>query len=199
MNRAETSRLLALIRCYDNRKADDAAVLAWHAVLGDLDLADCEEAVIKHMGTSDAWLMPVHIRRIVDELRRERAGRYREERLALMASQVPAGAPPTRDRSDAIEALIAELRAKLPKGHPDSLRHASGYWREAREARQRQKRAVPNPHYDPAALARLAEADPTRKSTSEDPPPPGLFTDPPAHTSASAAAPARTHTPEDPQ
>jgi hypothetical protein len=157
MNRAETSDLLALIARYDNRRADDATVIAWHAVLGDLDLADCQAAVIQHVGTSDAYLMPVHVRRLVGEIDRERRRLAREARAAEIAA-LEAADPTRRDRSDAVKALIAELRDKLPDGDPDSLRHSSRYWREQREARKRQERAEPNPHYDPAAVARLAEA-----------------------------------------
>lgn len=155
MNLAEVSQLLALIARYDNRKADDATVVAWHAVLGDLGLADCQQAVIKHINTSDAYLMPVHIRRGAEEIDRDRRRQAREAREAEIAA-IEAADPTRRDRSDAVKALIAELREKLPAGDPDSLRHASGYWREQREARERQENAEPNPLYDPSVAARLA-------------------------------------------
>lgn len=156
MTPAETSQLLTLIRSYDNRKADDATVLAWHAVLGDLDLADCQQAVIRHMGSDDAYLMPVHIRRLVNEIDRERRRAAREARESELKA-IEAGDPTRRDRSDAVKALIAELRAKLPDGDPDSLRYGSGYWRQVREDRERQANAEPNPLYDPAVAARAAE------------------------------------------
>lgn len=155
MNRTETSALLGLIARYDNRKADDATVLAWHAVLGDLDLADCQAAVIRHIGTDDAYLMPVHIRRIVEDIDRDRRRQAREAREAELA-EIEAADPTRTDRSDAVKALIAELRAKLPDGDPDSLRYASGYWRQVREDRERLERAEANPHYDPQLAARLA-------------------------------------------
>lgn len=163
MNLAETHDLLTFIAAYDNRRFDDATVLAWQPIFAELEFGDCRTAVTQHFATSDAYLMPVHIRRLIAELetqrRLERARQAREAREAEIAA-IEAADPTRRDRSEAIEALIDELRAKLPPGNPDSLRYASGYWREQREAREREKRAVPNPHYDPGALARLAEADP---------------------------------------
>lgn len=156
MNLAETSQLLALIAKYDNRKADDATVVAWHAVLGDLDAADARAAVLAHIGNADAYLMPVHIRRGVAEIQRER---HRVEREAREAAQkaIEAADPTRSDRSAEVDDLINRLRAILPEGDPDSLRHSTREWRQARENRERALRAVPNPHYDPAALARLAD------------------------------------------
>lgn len=156
MNRPETSDLLALIARYDNRRADDATVIAWHAVLGDLNHGDCQAAVLRHIATSDAYLMPVHIRRLADEIDRERRREAREERERQAQLAIEAD-PTRRDRSDEVRALIAQLRMALPEGDPDKLRYGSGHWRQVREARERQESAVPNPHYDPAALKRLEE------------------------------------------
>lgn len=156
MNLAEVSQLLAWIARYDNRKADDATVVAWHAVVGDLDLGDARRAVVEHFSSSDAYLMPVHIRRGVAEIERDRRRQAREARESELKA-IEAADPTRRDRSDAVKALIAELREKLPDGDPDSLRYGSGYWRQVREDRERQASAEPNPHYDPAVAARAAE------------------------------------------
>jgi hypothetical protein len=159
VNRAETSDLLALIARYDNRRVDDATVIAWHAVLGDLLPGDCQAAVFRHMGTSDAYLMPVHIRRLAEEIDRERRRQARETRESEQAA-IEAADPTRRDRSEHVRALIAQLRTELPEGDPDSLRYASKHWRQVREARERQENAEPNPHYDPTAIARLSEMEP---------------------------------------
>ncbi|HZM83794.1 MAG TPA: hypothetical protein VFC19_49380 [Candidatus Limnocylindrales bacterium] len=162
MNFKETHQLLIFIAQYDNRRIDDGVVIAWQAIVADLALDDARQAVIGHFSTTTDYLMPVHVRRGVEELRRERRRQVREAREADLAA-IEAADPTRRDRSEAIEELIAELRAKLPEGNPDSLRYASGYWREQREARERQERAEPNPHYDPAtaaAQAALADAGP---------------------------------------
>lgn len=159
MNLAETHDMLAFIAAYDNRRFDDATVLAWQPIFADLHFADCRIAATRHFATSDAYLMPVHIRRLVDEIDRERRRQEREQHEANMAA-IEAADPTRRDRSDETRALIAELRERLPDGDPDKLRHGSGHWRRQREARERQERAEPNPHYDPAALVRLAEMTP---------------------------------------
>jgi hypothetical protein len=159
VNRTETSQLLTLIARYDNRRVDDATVIAWHAVLGDLEPADCQAAVIRHVGTSDAYLMPVHIRRLAEEIDRERRKQIREAREVEQAA-IEAADPTRRDRSEHVRALIAQLRTELPEGDPDSLRYASKHWRQVREARERQENAEPNPHFDPEALKRLSELEP---------------------------------------
>lgn len=156
MNLAETHDLLTFIAVYDNRRFDDAAVHGWHRIVADIDFADAETAVVEHFATSDAYLMPVHIRRLVAELHRARVRQLneaqREKALAIEA------ADPTRgDRSEHIEALVAETRSRLRPGNADLLRHAAGHWRRVREDRKRQEHAVPNPDFDPAALGRLAQ------------------------------------------
>ena len=102
--------------------------------------------------------MPVHVVKLAEQVARERRRREREEREAEIAA-IESADPTRRDRSDAVKALIAELRGKLPEGDPDSLRHGAKHWRESREARERQERAEPNPHYDPTAITRLEVPD----------------------------------------
>lgn len=158
MNFKETHQLLIFIAQYDNRRIDDGVVIAWQAVVADLDFDVARQAVVNHFGTSEAYLMPVHVRRGVDDVYRDQRRRAREARELEAAKQaaIEAADPTRRDRSEAIEQLIAEMRAKLPEGNPDALRYASGYWRQVREDRERQERAEPNPHYDPSIAARLA-------------------------------------------
>jgi hypothetical protein len=113
VNLAETHDLLTLIAVYDNRRFDDATVLAWHEVLGDRSFADCRIAVVKHFGSSHEYLMPVHVRQGAAEIGRRRAQEIeRAERLAIEAD------PTRRDRSLEVHKLIAELRASLPPVDP---------------------------------------------------------------------------------
>lgn len=156
MNLTETNSLLAFIALYDNRRIDDATVVAWHAVLDDLDLPDCREAVVQHFRTSDVYLVPVHIRRLVDEIVRDRR-RLELDRKAEQAALEMAADPTRYDRSPAVSALLAELRDRLPEGDPDSLRYGRRHWREVAAARERQENAKPNPLFDPAALSKLAQ------------------------------------------
>jgi hypothetical protein len=52
VNLAETHDLLTLIAVYDNRRFDDATVLAWREVLADCAFEGCRVAVVKHYGSS---------------------------------------------------------------------------------------------------------------------------------------------------
>ncbi len=152
MNLAETNDLLTFIASYDNRRFDDATVLAWHPIFVELPLDDCLSAVTEHFGTSDIYLMPVHVRRIVDAVHRERRRILREEREA--AEQRALEARPTTDRSAELRAAIRDM---LPPGDPDKLRRAE--WVEADRRRERLANAEPNPLYDPAVAAAAAEDD----------------------------------------
>ncbi len=157
MNLAETSDLLAFIARCDNRRADDSTVVAWHSIVGDLLLDDCLAAARRHFAESEAYLMPVHIRRGALELDRERRKARREaheaaERLAIESD------PSRRDRSDETRALIAKLRDSLPDGDPDKLRRAE--WLDSDKRRDRLNEANANPDYDPTvAIAAASETD----------------------------------------
>lgn len=155
MNLAETSDLLAFIARCDNRRADDSTVVAWHSIVGDLLLDDCLAAARRHFAESEAYLMPVHIRRGALELDRERRKARREaheaaERLALESR-------PRTDRSEEIRDMIREI---LGPGNPDALRRAE--WLEADKRRDRLNEANANPDYDPtAAIAAAAASEET--------------------------------------
>jgi hypothetical protein len=152
VNLAETHDLLILVAAYDNRRFDDATVLAWQQVLADLPYADCRAAAVTHFASADAYLMPVHIRRGAHEVDRERRRVAREARE--QTEQLAIEADPTRrDRSDDVRRLIAELRDSLPDGDPDKLRRPE--WLEV--DRRRETNAEPNPHYDPTALDRARQ------------------------------------------
>lgn len=156
MNLAETSDLLTFVASYDNRRFDDASVLAWHAVVGGFPFTDCRAAVVEHFSASDAYLMPVHVRRGAMEVDRERRRLAREQREAFERLAIEAD-PTRRDRSAEVRALIAELRDSLPDGDPDKLRRPEVLEWERRRARED---GEPNPAYDPTVHARLAEETP---------------------------------------
>jgi len=158
MNLAETHDLLTFIAVYDNRRFDDATVVAWQTILTDLTDTDCRTAVMGHFAESTEYLMPAHIRRGALQAERDRRRILREAHEADQKA-IEAADPSRRDRSEDVRALIAQLRAQLPPGDPDSLRYASKHWRQVRESRERQERAEPNPHFDPEALKRLSEME----------------------------------------
>lgn len=76
MNVEQVSDILALIQTFDNRKVDEATVIAWYRVLGPYDFADAQDAVTAHFTASTAWLMPANIvRACVSASDRRRARR----------------------------------------------------------------------------------------------------------------------------
>lgn len=108
MNLEETSKVLGKLALYDNRKVGQADVLAWHEVLGRLDLRDCLEAVTVHYSESSQRAMPADIRKLAIVIRDQR--KSREAKFALPAP------PPAR--SAAVTALVREVAARLPRPVP---------------------------------------------------------------------------------
>jgi len=151
--------VLTKAAAYDRRTIGRAEVMAWYEALGDVDLADALEAVADHYAESTDWLMPAHVRRLTAEIGRERARAVaaETEALAIEAECERTDLRPLRDRSPEIQAFVRRVRDVLPAGDPDALRWGHRYWRQVHEREERAKRAEPNPHYDPTALARLAE------------------------------------------
>ena len=165
MNVEETGRLLAKVAGYDNRTVGDTNILAWHEALSDVDYRDALQAVAVHFRESTDYLMPVHVRRGAEQIDRERRRVEREEAEAQQALESAEARRFTAAEIGHAAALIAELREKLPPGDPAKLRgehwlatHAVGQLRDCtRPVKTPSAPAVPNPYYDPAAAARLAE------------------------------------------
>jgi hypothetical protein len=149
MNIEQTANVLAKAAAIDNRNQSDAAILAWHEIIGDLDYRDALNAVAQHRRESDAYLMPVHIRRIAEKLRTERQDRERrdEQHLALEAYAATAG--PLTDRSAEIRAFVGQVRDVLPDGDLEALAPRHEHWRREHHAYQRQLAAEPNPDFNP--------------------------------------------------
>ncbi len=144
MNHAETSDLLTFIASYDNRRIDDATVMAWQPIFADLPFDDCRAAVIAHFTVSDVYLMPVHIRRGALERDRERRRLERERRERDAAIEAAVGA---KDRSEETLALIASVRDSLRDTGQDVLRPAEWVEWERKQARAAWADAEPNPHF----------------------------------------------------
>lgn len=68
----EVVDLLTLAASFDRRKVGDADADAWFMAVGDLPFEDAKVAVVKHYRDSGDWLMPVHVRRLVKQIREER-------------------------------------------------------------------------------------------------------------------------------
>lgn len=74
MTPSETAELLTLMAAYDRRTIGAADVAAWHREVGPHTLADCQDAVIAHYGSSREWVMPADV---LDGVRALRADRLR--------------------------------------------------------------------------------------------------------------------------
>jgi hypothetical protein len=75
LNATEAGELVALMALYDNRKVSDPDIVAWLKVIGDLDHADCEMAVLAHYRESRERIMPADVRIRVKAIRRDRLTR----------------------------------------------------------------------------------------------------------------------------
>lgn len=149
MNLEEIGAVLAKAAGYDNRTIGQGNMLAWHEAIGDLRLDDCLQAIALHHRSSTEYLMPVHVRRLAQDVRHERQERELEaqQRLELDAYAINAG--PLVDRSEDIQQFVNQVRDDLPEGHPEALHPRREFWRREYTAYQRQQNGEPNPHFDP--------------------------------------------------
>lgn len=132
MNIEQTAVILAKVAALDNRNDTDAAVLAWHEAIGDLDYRDALEAVAIHRRESTEYLMPAHIRRIAAQLRKERGDRNAKD-----------------ERAAEIQEFVRDVRDTLPEGNVTALHPRREQWRREHRDFQRQATAEPNPLWDP--------------------------------------------------
>lgn len=68
MNIEETGKLLARVQVLDNRRVDEATILAWHELVEDLEFAHAVEAVRLHFRESTTYLVPAHVRANVERI-----------------------------------------------------------------------------------------------------------------------------------
>lgn len=127
MTAQEAENLINLMALWDNRKTDEADIIGWLKVIGDLRYEDCEQAIITHYKTSTDRIKPAHIREEVTRIRNDRAAGVRipdlppgldeaGQRAALLAARVAAG--DGRDPGQAMaEAVQGHRRRELNGGH----------------------------------------------------------------------------------
>lgn len=149
MNLEETGVLLVKAAGYDNRTIGHGNVLAWHEALADLRLDDCLRAVALHHRSSTEYLMPVHVRRLAQDVRHDRQERELEAQRQLELAAYAEQAGPLTDRSQDIQDFVHEVRDTLPEGDLEALHPRREYWRREYTAYQRQINGEPNPHFDP--------------------------------------------------
>lgn len=150
MNPIDIGNVLAKAAAFDQRTVGQADILAWHEALQDLDAGDALAAVTRHYASSEQRIMPVHVRRIATELRRQRREleREQENQRALTAYAEQAG--PLTDRSAEIQAFVGQMRSVTPEGSREALMPRRVAWEREHRHHQRQADAVPNPAYDPS-------------------------------------------------
>jgi len=68
MNIQETTDLLTRVQVIDNRRVEEATVLAWFELVGDLDHGLAVEAAKLHFRESTAYLTPAHVRANVERM-----------------------------------------------------------------------------------------------------------------------------------
>lgn len=153
MNLEETGAVLAKAAGFDNRTVGPANVLAWHEVLGDLNVHDCLRAITLHHRASTEYLMPAHIRRLAEDVRRDRQDQELEAERRLELEAYAATAGPLTDRSAEIQNFVHQVRDTLPEGNAEALHPRREHWRREHTAYVRQVTAEPNPDFDPAMQA----------------------------------------------
>jgi hypothetical protein len=62
VNVQQTTELLVLIQIIDNRRVDEAVVIAWHELLDDVEFDAAREALKLHRRESTEWVTPAHVR-----------------------------------------------------------------------------------------------------------------------------------------
>ena len=75
MTPLETADILTAIASFDLRTVGEADIVAWHAVIGDLQKELALEAVVVHHKTNSERIKPAHLIGIAKQIRRERAER----------------------------------------------------------------------------------------------------------------------------
>jgi hypothetical protein len=75
MTPLETADILTAIASFDLRTVGESDIVAWHAVIGELDKALALEAVVLHHKTNTERIKPAHLIGIAKQIRRERAER----------------------------------------------------------------------------------------------------------------------------
>jgi hypothetical protein len=148
----EVLDLLTLIAVRDNRTVGRTTAVVWHEDIGDLNFADCREAVGRHFRESTDWLMPATIRRLVKSIRAERLegfqyvpvegdehtavylANFRAQRAAVADGHRPAALPalPSGPRAEAVRELVAGVFPEPPVSDEAPGRESAETSRETR-------------------------------------------------------------------
>lgn len=92
MTPADAAQVLTKAAAFDQRTIGRADALVWAEALDDVAVGDALEAVTRHYRESEARLMPAHVRRHVDQLRRDRTRAALESAVLVCEHRTPGGA-----------------------------------------------------------------------------------------------------------
>lgn len=112
MTPSETAELLGFCAAFDRRTVGKADVLAWQAVLADIDYDAARQAVAAHYATETRWIMPADIRQAVIKMRADTAADYQGPGLS---ADIPDADP---DDVTAYLAAIRTQRVRAAEGLP---------------------------------------------------------------------------------
>lgn len=121
MNIQQTATVLAKAAAVDNRDVGQAAVMAWHEIIGDLELAECLEAVARHRRDQPGvYLEPGHVRRIAKVIRDERRKGEVIKTLPPNRFELTSRGEPSVRGADRVREILAEIAAKKAVPEPDT-------------------------------------------------------------------------------
>jgi hypothetical protein len=106
MTPEETVDILTAAAAFDRRTVGRGDVAAWHAVIGDLDFADAQAAVMAHYRESRDWIMPADVRKLVKAMRRDRLDR----------AVIPAPGPELADQPGRYKAALDSIVNRIASG-----------------------------------------------------------------------------------
>lgn len=100
MDISETADLLALeVQVIDNRRIEEATLVAWHRLIDDLEYPEAVEAVRMHFrdpANAGVYLTPAHVRAGVERIRVAGLGPQQDEFGNAVEPDFPALAAYTR-------------------------------------------------------------------------------------------------------
>jgi hypothetical protein len=124
MNSSEVKRLLNGIKMVDNRRIHDGTIEMWRRILSDMELHECQMAVIEHFRTSSSYLEPQHIRQIVRRWREERIIQENKKELYKEGESVPA--PENLDEMVKFYSELAKSHYWGPHEDPEEVARVAG-------------------------------------------------------------------------
>lgn len=131
LNPDEVATLLGIAASFDNRKANEEAVVAWRVALAGISFTDARDAIAAHYAESREWIMPADIRARVRRVRAKRIDEHPplipppglddgQERAWIAAARSRVGDGAVIDCDAAYELVSGSVRELLAAATPPS-------------------------------------------------------------------------------